>query len=458
MTTTRLNSLEEYGPSFQTKVISSLLTHKKFLLSIHDVLTDEYFSTQASKWIVGQILRYYSEYHCPPTMEVLKVEMKKITNDVLQIAIKEQLKQSYSASEDDLEYIENEFSGFCKNQQLKRALLDSVDLLKGGEYDSIRFLIDSALKAGQDKNIGHEYDKDTESRYREDNRVIIPTPWDKINELIQGGLGNGDFGLVFGNPGGGKSWALVALGGCAVQLGYNVVHYTLELGEDYVGKRYDAFFTGIPVDKLKNFKSKVQETITELPGKLIIKEYTPGKASISTLESHIKKCEDLGFKTDLIIIDYVDLLSSKRKNRERKDEIDDIYISTKGLARELNLPVWSVSQVNRTGAKENIIEGTAAAGSYDKIMISDLCLTLSRKKEDKVNGTGRIHVMKNRYGADGMTYNAKIDTSRGYIEIEDEYNPDDDEDTKPAVKKFDSDFDKFDKQLLKNKFFELNNK
>ena len=38
MTTTRLNSLEEYGPSFQTKVISSLLTHKKFLLSIHDVL------------------------------------------------------------------------------------------------------------------------------------------------------------------------------------------------------------------------------------------------------------------------------------------------------------------------------------------------------------------------------------------------------------------------------------
>lgn len=458
MTTTRLNSLEEYGPSFQTKVISSLLTHKKFLISIHDVLTEEYFSTQASKWIVNQILKYYDEYHCPPTMEVLKVEMKKITNEVLQIAIKEQLKQSYSSSEDDLEYIENEFSGFCKNQQLKKALLESVDLLKDGEYDSIRHLIDSALKAGQDKNIGHEYNKDTESRYREENRVVIPTPWDKINDLIQGGLGNGDFGLVFGNPGGGKSWALVALGGWAVRLGYNVIHYTLELGEEYVGKRYDAFFTDIPVDKLKNFKPQIQETINQLPGKLIIREYSPGKASVSTLESHIKKCEDLGFKADLIIIDYVDLLSSKKKNREKKDEIDDIYVSTKGLARELNLPVWSVSQVNRTGAKENIIEGTAAAGSYDKIMISDLCLTLSRKKEDKVNGTGRFHVMKNRYGADGMTYNVKIDTSRGHIEIEDEYNPENDEESKPAVKRFDSDFDKFDKQLLKSKFFELNNK
>ncbi len=75
------------------------------------------------------------------------------------------------------------------------------------------------------------------SRYREDHRTIVPTPWESINELLQGGLGNGDFGLIFGNPGGGKSWSLVALGGFAVKLGYNVLHYTLELGSDYVGRR-----------------------------------------------------------------------------------------------------------------------------------------------------------------------------------------------------------------------------
>ena len=65
--------------------------------------------------------------------------------------------------------------------------------------------------------------------------------------MLQGGLGDGDFGLIFGSPGGGKSWSLVALGGYAVKLGYNVLHYTLELGSDYVGRRYDAYFTGIPV-------------------------------------------------------------------------------------------------------------------------------------------------------------------------------------------------------------------
>ena len=39
-----LHSIDEYGPTFQMKVISSLLTHKEFLQNINDVLSDEYFS------------------------------------------------------------------------------------------------------------------------------------------------------------------------------------------------------------------------------------------------------------------------------------------------------------------------------------------------------------------------------------------------------------------------------
>jgi hypothetical protein len=102
-------------------------------------------------------LKYYDKYHTMPSMEVLKVEVKKIENEVLQLSIKEQLKEAYKASDDDLAYVEEEFSNFCKNQQLKKALLTSVDLLNAGDYDSIRGLVDNALKAGGDKNIGLEY-------------------------------------------------------------------------------------------------------------------------------------------------------------------------------------------------------------------------------------------------------------------------------------------------------------
>jgi len=390
-------------------------------------------------------------------MDVLKVELKKIDNEVLQVAIKEQLREAYKASDEDLKYVEEEFSGFCKNQQLKKALLTSVEFLNAGDYDSIRFMIDNALKAGQDKNLGHEYNKDTESRYRENHRMIVPTPWESFNELLQGGLGNGDFGLIFGSPGGGKSWSLVALGGYAVKLGYNVLHYTLELGADYVGRRYDAFFTNISVQDITQHKDKIEEVVNTLEGQLIIKEYPTGKASISTIESHIKKCIDLDFKPDLIIIDYVDLLRSKKNNRERKDEIDDIYISTKGLARELNLPIWSVSQVNRAGAKDDIIEGDKAAGSYDKMMVTDVAISLSRKRQDKVNGTGRFHIMKNRYGMDGMTYSVKVYTSTGHFEVS-SYLEEDEETSSTSTKSTTfGGIDSSDKALIKQRFFELSN-
>jgi len=448
-----LNNLSQYGIGFQIKVLSSLLTHKEFLLNIQDVLSEEYFDNQAHKWIIKQILDYFQKYHTTPSMDVLKVELKKIDNEVLQVSIKEQLREAYKSSDEDLKYVEEEFSNFCKNQQLKKALLTSVDFLNAGDYDSIRSIVDNALKAGQDKNMGHEYNKDVESRYREDHRTIVPTPWESINELLQGGLGNGDFGLIFGNPGGGKSWSLVALGGFAVKLGYNVLHYTLELGSDYVGRRYDAFFTGVGVQNITKHKDQVEEAVTQLPGQLIIKEYPTGKASISTIESHIKKCIDLDFKPDLIIIDYVDLLRSKRKNRERKEEIDDIYISTKGLARELNLPVWSVSQVNRAGAKDDIIEGDKAAGSYDKMMVTDVAISLSRKRQDKVNGTGRFHIMKNRYGMDGLTFSVKADTSTGHFEVS--THIEDDEPETSSTPSFGNQIDSVDKALIKQKFFEL---
>ena len=454
-----LNSINQYGHEFQIKVLSSLLTHKEFLVNIHDIISDEYFENPAQKWAIKEVLRYYDKYHTTPSLDILKVELLKVDNEVLQLSIKEQLKLAYVTSDDDLEYVQEEFTNFCKNQQLKKALMSSVDLLKGGDFDGIRYLIDNALKAGQDKNIGHEYVKDIEERYRENSRETIPTPWDKINGLLQGGLGNGDFGLIFGNPGGGKSWSLVALGRHAVRLGYNVLHYTLALGEEYVGKRYDAFFTKIPVNKVDSHRDKVEDIIPQLPGKLIIKEYPTGRASVSTIESHIAKSTSMGVKPDLVIIDYVDLLSSRKTNRERKDEIDDIYTSTKGLARQLDIPIWSVSQVNRAGANDNVIQGDKAAGSYDKIMITDFCMSLSRKKEDKVNNTGRFHLMKNRYGMDGITFGIEADTSTGHFIIKDEYvEGEESENYAPSTKsnKFDTDVDTFDKQLLRKKFFELN--
>jgi hypothetical protein len=92
------------------------------------------------------------------------------------------------------------------------------------------------------------------------------------------------------------------------------------------------------------------------------------------------------------------------------------------------------------------------------MMISDFAMSLSRKKEDKVNGTGRFHIMKNRYGMDGLTFSVKANTSNGHFEVYDYNDDSENEKLTPSSRsnKFDTDVDTFDKQLLRKKFYELN--
>lgn len=420
-----LKSLSQYGKSFQFKVLGALLTDRKFLLNVRELIDDTYFDSDAHKWIITAILEYFDEYNTTITLDVLKLELKKIENDVLKAAVRQELKNSYESSKDDLEYVQEEFTSFCKNQKLKSALLESADLLKEGNYEVIRSRIENALKAGLDKDIGHNYNKDIETRYRKDYRPTIPTPWPLINDKLQGGWGPGDLGIIFGNPGGGKSWVMVSVAAHAAKMGYNVNFYSLELGEDYVGKRFDCNITGKGIDEIGNHRDLVENAMNTLKGRLIIREYPPKSATINTIKAHVQRTTELHGKPDLIIVDYLDYLRPPaRKYSERKGEIDDVFIAAKGLAKELQIPILSPSQVNRMGAKDDIIEGDKAAGSYDKMMVADICFSLSRKKEDKVLGTGRLHIMKNRYGMDGQTFEVDMDTNTGRIHIQSEVDID----------------------------------
>jgi len=412
-----MSKLTQYGHAFQIKSIGILITDRDFLQQIADIISPDYFDNDAGKWVIRKTLKYYNEYKSIPTMEVFKVEVEGINQELQSVAVKDLLKQAYKASKaTDLNYVKDAFLDFCKNQTLKGALMKSVDLLELGDYDDIRNLIDRALKAGTERDIGHEYITELEDRFREEARSVVETPWPLINKLLCGGLGQGDLGLIAGGPGGGKSWALIALGAQAVKLGYTVIHYTLELNEKYVGRRYDANFTKISVSEITEHKDEVKEKIEGLRGGLYIREYPAGQATVNTIHAHLEKCKQQNIEPDLVIIDYADLMTSK-SSKEKRDKLDDIFTNLRGLATEMKIPIWTASQVNRSGAREEIIQGDRIAESYTKMMITDFEMSLSRSAEDKENGTGRWHIMKNRYGADGMTYDSVMDTSIGKIEI-----------------------------------------
>jgi replicative DNA helicase len=411
------DKLSEYGYGFQVKVIAAMFTDRIFLQQIADIIQADYFESDSNSWLLDVILEHFRQYKAPPSKDVLKVKVTEIENDILKTAVLEQLKEVFRYMEsDDLSFVKDEILKFCKNQEIKRAIMDSVNLLKLGNYDEIKSKMDSAMKAGADTDIGLDYVHDVAARYDEAARHTITTGWDVIDDLMDGGLAPGELGVVMAPAGIGKSWMLINIGANAVKAGKTVIHYTLELNENYVGQRYDSVITGINAQTLKHHQETVEEKMKTLRGELIVKYFPTKSVGVMALKAHIEKTIMQGKTPDLVIVDYGDLLKVNTK-KDKHEALEDLYEELRGMAGEYKIPVWTASQAGRSALEDDIIEADKIASSYGKVMVSDFLMSLSRKVEDKMSGTGRGHVIKNRFGPDGITLPSKINTNNGQFEF-----------------------------------------
>jgi replicative DNA helicase len=410
------NTLIQFGHKFQTKIISSLLGEKVFLQTICDILEPEYFDSDSNKWIAQTIRDYFFEYKTSPTLEVMKVRIDEIENDILKVAVVDGLKESWRLIQStDLKFVQEQTLEFCRNQVIKAAIMDSVDLLEVGQYDEIKKMVDEAMKAGSERDLGHDYIVGIEERLTKSTRDTVKTGWDPIDEVMDGGLGGGELGVVVAPAGIGKTWCLQSMGASAVKNGLNVVHYTLELNQNYVGLRYDTIFSGVPTANIKFYQDDVKKKIDQLKGTLLIKYFPTKSATVQTLAAHLSQIEIQGTKPDLVLVDYADIL--KGMGSEKRHVLENIYEDLRGLAGEIECPIWTASQANRSSLEEDVIDATKVAEAYSKVMIADFVVSVSRKVEDKIANTGRFHVIKNRFGYDGVTYPSQINTNIGKIEV-----------------------------------------
>ena len=415
----KTKKISEYGYSFQVKFIVCLITDKLFLEQIVDILDGKYTSNDAFRWIINEIREYYNQYKDIISMNVFKIKIQEIDSDLLVVNVKDVLKEVFKNMESpDLDYVKDKALDFHKSQVLKDAIVKSAEILeRDGDTDEIKSIIDIAMQAGVERNLGHDYLQDIDKRYEESARITSPTPWDIINELLQGGLGTGELGVIVAPAGIGKSWTLAAMGAYGISKGLNIVHYTLELNEAYVGLRYDSIFSGVEVQNLKYHKEEIMEKLFKLEGNLTIKYYPTKSCTVNTLSAHLKKVITFGTKVDMVLVDYADIMRDVHRTREVRHALGNIYEDLRGLAGELQIPMWTASQANRSALDEDVIEAGKIAESYAKIMVADFVMSLSRKIEDKISNTGRFHVIKNRFGPDGLTYPARINTNIGKIEI-----------------------------------------
>lgn len=447
----------QYGKSFQEKIFQALLNDRKWATQMVEVMTPHYFDLKYLNFLSDKYFSYYFRYKEFPSLPLLimivRDDLKEGSDIILRDQIIEYLHRAKMNPDiGDLEYVKEKTLDFCKRQAMKEALESAVERISEGKLESVMGLIKNALSVGTPMSIGHDFIEDFDARFAKISRVACPTGIKYLDkkDILNGGLGRGELGVVTANTGVGKSHFLVHIGCEAMRRGKNVIHYTFELSEKAVGIRYDSNLCNIPSNDVRDRKEDVFKIYENIDiGRLIIKEYPTGGPSVITLRNHIEKLSLKSFIPNLIIVDYADIMRSTRKYDSMRHELKLIYEELRNLSMDMNIPIWTASQANRDSANSDIVGLENMAEAYGKAMVADVVISLSIKPAEKSTGMGRLFIAKNRAGRDGILYPMKIDTARSKIEIIDDVNEISLED---AIKSDASDM----KKLLKEKWKEVN--
>jgi replicative DNA helicase len=421
-------NFSKYGKNFQEKVFQSMLSDRTWAAQMIEVMDPSFFDVKYLGFLCESYFAYYEKYKCFPTLQLLitivKEKFQNNTDTILRDQIIEYLTRMKTNPDlGDIEYVKDKSLEFCKRQVFKEALEKSVQMIQTENYDSVLGIMKDAIAAGLPASQGHDFFEDMEARFVKINRQACPTGLSRLDEkdILRGGLGRGEIGVLTAPTGVGKSHFLVAMGANAMRAGKNVVHYTFELTETDVGLRYDSNLCDIPSNEVLDKKEEVIEKYKGMDlGRLVIKEYPTGSATVNTIRTHIEKLSLKGFVPSLVVVDYADVMRSSRKMESLRHELKLVYEELRNLAMDLGVPIWTASQANRDASNSDVVGLENMSEAYGKAMVADVVLSLSRKPTEKALGTGRLFVAKNRAGRDGILFPINIDTAKSKFFILDE--------------------------------------
>jgi len=416
-----MENLGAFGKNFQENLCKLLVYDRSFCEQMQEVLDIGFFDLKYIQVFAKKLFDYKQKYKTHPTNGTLN----SIFNTELEgenEVIKKQVMDFFVRIQatpivEDRDYIKSTSLDFCKKQVLKDAMLKSVPLLNKCSFAEIEGLISQALKLGNDNDFGYDYIKDFEKRFTFKARNPTSTGWEEVDKITKGGLGIGELTIIMAPTGVGKSHFLVHLGSQALKQGKNVVHFTLELGDTVVARRYDACLTGYNLDELIVKKDVIYDKIKDIDGQLLIKEYPTKSATVLTLRNHLERVRQNQMEVDVIIVDYGDLLKSSYRNTEKRHDLESIYEELRGLAQEFKCPLITASQTNRKGSKEEVVTMDSISEAYNKCFVADLIISLSRTLNDKNSNVGRMFIAKNRNGPDAIIYSIFMDTGSVTIKV-----------------------------------------
>lgn len=245
----------------------------------------------------------------------------------------------------------------------------------------------------------------------EGNLTGITTGYDDLDRMTSG-LQPSDLILLAARPSMGKTALALNIAMNAVKTGVSVALFSLEMSKEQYVQRIMSMESMVESNKLRTGNlddddwNRLLAVMSDVANAKI---YVDDTASITLFEV-MSKCRRLKMEKglDLIIIDYLQLMSGSGKNDNRQQEISNISRGLKALARELNCPVLALSQLSRAPElrtnRRPIMSDLRESGAIEQD--ADVVMMLYRdeyynKEESEKKGITEVIITKQRNGPVG---------------------------------------------------------
>lgn len=419
------NKIGFLGEDYQYKLVHEFIEDKEFFKDLCDIVDQNVFTDPSIRTFVGVMKELYKSNQFVPSYDTMKIALSSKAHN-------ETEKEYYLAVVDKIqslvyegsEYIRELAEKFFKQQNMIRVAHEIIKIAGDGNtdnYDKCVEMLNKALMQGINEDMGSCVFDDEAETLSEDYRVAIPTGIDKIDETLEGGLGKGELGVIVGSSSFGKTSLTTAMASHAATYkcpqnnnsGYKVLQIVFEDRIKQIQRKHFGRITGVEARNLSKpeYIDYVRDKLASyedrdvLQHNLRIVRLPSGEKTADDIKRLILRERNTGFSPDLVIVDYFECLKCKGDISDDKWEKEGKTMRKfEAMAGELNIAMWIPVQGTKDSLNAEIVTMDKAGGSFKKIQIAHIVMSIARTVEDIKENRATIAILKNRAGQAGAIF------------------------------------------------------
>jgi replicative DNA helicase len=394
----------KFSVKFERALLKKLIYDAKLFRAKVEQIKPEFFEESAKRHQICTLIReHHTRTKQQPSLDYLADKILRLDSSVAEDCLEElseidATKATYSDAE--FAVLLNEF---CVSRQIQGALLEAVDDLERGDFDSIQGRINTVFSKKQSVDRGglDYFDPNSRRDAAAEIPPRVPTPWSYVNELMKGGLGGGELGLIMGPSGVFKTQILLHMVKGALIDGVGVCYFSLEVAEHILASRLDCMFTGRSIETVRDFPPEVEQRLTKLyrilQAPLVLKQFPMRTAGVVDLRTFVSDWEMLHEqKIGMVVVDYPDLLKTPLNLGRNILPTTELFTQIRQWAVEEQIPIWAASQTNKSSSGKPLIRKDDVSEDWQKIAISDVVITINSTEDEFSQQSLRLFFAKAR--------------------------------------------------------------